>query len=83
MTMRRDISDRLDSVDSLKPGTGSLDAFIFGTGGIRSGSLGLGLDVEYKFNSGISAFAEAEAAYQYGQNAGLGFNLQAGIRGLL
>lgn len=79
--MRRQVSDRLDTIDEYELGTGTVDAFIFGTGGLHSGSFGAGVDIGYRFNSGLSAFANASGGYYYGDRTGLGFDLMAGFRG--
>lgn len=79
--MRRQVSDRLDAIDEYEPGTGTVDAFIFGTGGLHSGSLGVEVDVAYRFDKDLSAFANASAGYRYGEESGLGYDFKAGIRG--
>ncbi len=81
MAMRRDVSDHLDAIDKLEPGTGHFNAFVFGAGDVRAGSFGLGLDYAHRLNSDWSAFAAAEAGYYYGDTSGLGFNVRAGLRG--
>lgn len=65
----------------MEPGTGSVNAFMFGRGDFANGSLGLGLDVDYRINSDLSAFASASAGYQYGDNSGLAYDFLAGIEG--
>ena len=80
--MRDAASKTLDSIDKLNPGTGSLDAYLFGRGDLTEGELGAGVEYRHRVNTNWSMFGNGSLGYQYGTNSGLGYSVRAGIRGV-
>lgn len=79
--MRQQVSNRLDLIDDYEPGTGSLDAFLYGEGDLDNGSFGLGIDYNHRWTGSLSGFLGGQAGYHYGDQSGLGFSVMAGVRG--
>lgn len=79
--MRKGIGEELDRIDKLQPGQGMIDVFGFATGDLSRGSMGAGAVYGHRISKSLSAFAEAEAGYYYGETNKLGYEARAGFRG--
>ena len=85
--MRERADAQLDRIDKLKPGQGSVDAFLFGEGDLDGGKLGAALEYEHRLNEAFSAFGKGSLGYHYGNRPGipdssrLGWDVLAGVRG--
>lgn len=78
--MRSEARTELDRIEQLEVGTGMLEAYAFGRGGLHSGIVGGALDYSHRIDKSLSAFAQAEAGYRYGSGAGLEYEALAGLR---
>lgn len=78
--MRETTREELERIERLKPGTGALNAYLFGRGTLDSGAIGGGLDYSHRVNESLSAFAKAEAGYSYGDEREAFYEGLAGLR---
>jgi len=78
--MRGEAHKQLDRIEQLEPGRGMLEAYMLGRGGLRSGFVGGALDYSHRLDKSLSAFAQAEAGYRYGNSPGLEYKAMAGLR---
>ena len=81
LSMRDAAREHFDRIDALKPGSGSLEALLFGRGTAAGGGVGAGLYYDHRLSTSWGAFAEAEIGYHWGDRTGLGWQALAGVRG--
>jgi hypothetical protein len=78
--MRQEVAQSLDRIESLRPGQGLFDAYLYGTGNLHSGQIGAGVEYGHRINDSWSAFADAKVGYQYGDQHGLMYQALTGVR---
>lgn len=79
--MRDAARESLSRIDSLRPGQGMLDAYLYGRGTLGRGSAGAGVDYSHRISESLSAFAQAEAGYQWDdETSGLAWQALTGVR---
>lgn len=77
----RDLTQtQLDRVDELAVGAGMLEAYAFGRGTLDLGQVGAGVDYSHRLSEGLSAFANGEIGYDWGNREGLGWRALTGLR---
>lgn len=78
--MRDRADSRLDEVEKLEPGHGVLQAYGFGRGTLDFGQVGAGVDYSHRISEGLSAFANGEIGYGWGNQSPLGWQALVGMR---
>ena len=73
------ILDRVES--TIRPGSGKASAFIFGSGDLVHGTVGMGMRYMHRYNSIWSGFVDGRVGYEYGTQRGLRFDALSGISG--
>ena len=68
--MRTAIGEGLDKAESREPGTGLIDAGIFGRGNFDTWQAGGYLDAEARLTEELSLFGSGEAGYDSGLESG-------------
>ncbi len=74
------ISENLNQVDSLGPGSGTLDAGLFLDGDLFGGEFGGGLNYKHRVSDNFSLFGRGTVGYGWGDRGGLGYTAIGGLR---